>query len=86
MRSLPTDGTDFMAVSRRLTFDPSGSDTLCIDIPIIDDTKQENPQETFEGVIEVPSTPGVELGTPATTTLIIIDNEGEYCISSKGCL
>ena len=71
-----TDGNDFIAVTHIVTFDPAGMDTMCIDVTIINDTKHEDP-ENFMGTIVVPLIPGVELGTPGTAVLTILDDDGE---------
>ena len=72
-----SDVNDFESVTADLTFNPAGPSELCYDVPIVDDTKHEEPEEDFEGTIEVPPIDGVELGTPGTAELVIIDNDGE---------
>ena len=77
------DVNDFESVSRQITFDPTGPNVMCFSVPIVNDTKQENPEEVFDGAIEVPTTPGVERGTPGTAMLVILDDDGEFLIGCK---
>ena len=72
------DVNDFKSVSHQITFDPTGPSVMCFNVTIVDDTKQENPEEVFEGTIMLPSIPGVGLGTLGTAILVIIDNDGEF--------
>jgi uncharacterized repeat protein (TIGR01451 family) len=65
-------GQDFTATSSTLTF-AAGQTTATVRIPITNDTLAEGP-ETFTFSLLDPSA-GVTLGTPATATVTIVDND-----------
>jgi hypothetical protein len=67
-----TAGLDFTPVSGRLTF-LDQENHKAIQIPISNDTLQET-EETFRVILSNPS-PGSALGSPATVTVRITDND-----------
>ena len=68
-----TAGSDYTAVSGTLTFSP-GVTQQTITVPIINDSVVE-PNENFTVTLSNPSA-GAALGTPATATVTIVDNDG----------
>jgi hypothetical protein len=66
-------GSDYLATGGLITFSP-GDSAESFNVPIIDDVQDES-NETVLLALGLPS--NASLGSPAASTLIIIDNDGE---------
>ena len=71
--SKATSGDDFVADTRVASF-AAGMTEACVEFPVIDDSLEED-DETFTATF-VPPAGGILTGTPATSTVTIIDNDG----------
>ncbi|MDB5386973.1 MAG: hypothetical protein JWM11_2619 [Planctomycetaceae bacterium] len=68
-----TTGSDFTAASGTLSWAAGDTSSKTIVVPILNDTLVEN-SETFTVALSSP-TGGATLGTPATSTVTIVDND-----------
>lgn len=73
----PLDGDDFIGGSFSRSVDTSSSRMVCINTSIIDDTVVEE-VESF--TVSVSTTDTAVTISPSSATVIIIDNDGEFCI------
>jgi len=71
---------DFTLASQTLTITPETS-VFNINIPIIDDSAEEQQAEYFVLALEEPN--GVQIGTNALTTVYIIDNDKQAPVPAK---
>jgi hypothetical protein len=69
-----TAGQDFTAVTTSVSFAAGDSAAKTVTIPVTDDSGEE-PAEAFTVTLSAP-TGGATLGTPASTTITIQDNDG----------
>ena len=85
--SILPGGTDFEQVSRTFIF-PTGNDTACTTIPVIDDRLVLEGSEQFTVELTLPpGQPALQLGTNRQTTITITDNDGKNCyIIASSCL
>ena len=74
---LPIGGADFEQVSRTFSF-PTGNDTACTTIAVMDDQVALEGAEQFTVELTLPpGQPGLQLGTDRQTAITITDNDGK---------
>lgn len=69
-------GVDYTAVSLLLTFAP-GETIKVVEVPVLQDRADE-PSETVNLTLSAPAGNGAQLGTPATATLVLADDDGFF--------
>ena len=73
---LSLGGADFEQISRTFSF-PTGNDTACTTIAVVDDRVALEGAEQFTVELTLPlGQPGPQLGSNRRTTITIIDNDG----------
>lgn len=70
-----TDGSDFVADSFLLVFDPSSPTEMCVNVDLLDDSISES-TESFSVVFSSAPPLGVLYVAPQTTSIIITDDGG----------
>lgn len=71
-------GSDYVAVRQSVTFAPN-RDRVCFNVTILNDQLSEGVENFVARITSVPS--GVDIGTPDTAVISIMDDESKNCIS-----